>query len=246
METPRNQSPSRVDWPAVERDFRTGKFTTRELGGKYGCSHAAVGQRARKEGWKQDLAQAVRQATSAILVEGVVVPKAVHAQVSRAVSKEAKRQAASTFQTTQETILAAAEVNKSVILCHRDDIKRAREAAMGLLEEVRMSGLTDADRVVLLRVLADDEDADAETMLAARAAIVKLTSLPVRVTGVKALADALTKLQAAERVAFGLDDKGEKDPAAPLDQALGKFIAAIQTAEQGRAPVVRQPLRAVA
>jgi hypothetical protein len=32
----------KTDWAAVERDFRTGKWTSQELGDKYGVSRQAV------------------------------------------------------------------------------------------------------------------------------------------------------------------------------------------------------------
>ena len=41
-----------------------------------------------------------------------------------------------------------------------------------------------------------------------------------RISGIKALADAITKLHTAERTAFDLEDKGERD-ADPLTELLG-------------------------
>ena len=51
----------RVDWEAVERDYRAGVLTLREIGERYDCSHVAITKRAKKEGWVRDLAPKIRE-----------------------------------------------------------------------------------------------------------------------------------------------------------------------------------------
>ena len=69
---PEPGAPARVrpDWQAVERDYRTGKFTLRELEHKHGAANSTIARRAAREGWSQDLSAAVRQATNAKLIAG--------------------------------------------------------------------------------------------------------------------------------------------------------------------------------
>lgn len=50
------------DWEAIERDYRSGQFTDRELGEKYGITHAAVQKWAKREGWQK--ASAPRRASA--------------------------------------------------------------------------------------------------------------------------------------------------------------------------------------
>lgn len=92
----------RVDWDAVERDFRTAKFTLRELGAKYGVSHAAIGKKSRDNAWQQDLTEQIRQATNTKLTAELV---------SSEVDKS--------FHAISNTVQAAAEVNTRIILSHR-------------------------------------------------------------------------------------------------------------------------------
>jgi len=40
-----------IDWEAVERDYRAGTLSLRELSRKHGCSHSAIANRAGREGW---------------------------------------------------------------------------------------------------------------------------------------------------------------------------------------------------
>lgn len=92
----------KVDWDAVERDYRTGKFTLRELEAKHGVDNAQIARRKKKEGWAQDLTEAVRQATNARLMTEIVSKEVSAAQ-----------------QSVSTAVLAVAEVNAQVILRHR-------------------------------------------------------------------------------------------------------------------------------
>lgn len=118
----------RTDWDAVERDYRTGKFTLRELAAKYELTHSAIGQKARKLGWTADLTQAIRQATNAKLIAEVV-------------SKEVS----SATQSVSTVVLAAAEINKQIILGHRNQIAQVRATVESARDKVLALGSSVAD-----------------------------------------------------------------------------------------------------
>ena len=101
----------RLDWEAIERDYRTGQFSLKELERKHGAGFADISRRAKKEGWTKDLREAVKQATSA----------AVIAETTKGIAKAITKNVA---ENTKNVVLAAAEVNRQVILGHLD---RARE-----------------------------------------------------------------------------------------------------------------------
>jgi hypothetical protein len=102
----------RVDWEAVERDYRATQMTLRELGTKHGCDHSAIKRKADKLQWSRDLGSAVRQATNAALIESTVTSVANKAQ-----------------QGVTNAVLAAAEVNKQIILSHRDRLRQMQADA---------------------------------------------------------------------------------------------------------------------
>lgn len=189
---------NRVDWEAVERDYRTGKFTETELADKHGASRSAVNKHALKYGWVKDLRTEIHQATNAKLVAEMVAKEVA----------EGGRKVA-------DTVLAAAEINTRVILGHRTDIQATRDVAAGMLHELSTASLLAEDMEILSQVLAGS-GAEPVDEARARVAVQKALSITTRIQGVKALADTFDKLQLAERRAFSLDDKGAKDPDAGL------------------------------
>lgn len=49
-----------TDWEAVERDYRAGLLSVREIGLAHGVSHTAINKRAKKHGWDRDLKGKIR------------------------------------------------------------------------------------------------------------------------------------------------------------------------------------------
>jgi hypothetical protein len=103
---------ARVDWDAVERDYRAGSFTLRELASKYGCSHQAIAKQAKAGGWTQDLTKAVRAATNARLIQ-----------------EQVAKQVAASGQAVANAVISVAEANTQIILKHRRRLDRLNEDA---------------------------------------------------------------------------------------------------------------------
>lgn len=155
------KAPARADWEAVERDYRTGQLTLRELQAKHGPPYATIGQRAKREGWTQDLRVAVRKATNAALIEELTT------QATRGAT-----------QSHTNTVLAAAEANKQVILGHRK----------------RLAVLT-----------ADAEWARAK-LVALGGTVADVKEAAVVVAALESLSRLTKNVIAGEREAYALDD----------------------------------------
>lgn len=182
----------KTDWDAIERDYRTGKFTLRELESKHGVSYAQISRKAKEQAWTKDLRDVIKQATNAALLRESVT--------------KAQKDAT-------ETVVVAAEVNKQVILGHRSDIRAVRDLAADLLGELSQAKMLAEEQELLAEILAGGEDADPTKLANARNAVRKAMDVHSRITSVKALAEAFTKVQALERQAFDLDSAppGEDD-----------------------------------
>jgi hypothetical protein len=119
-----------IDWDVIEREFRAGQLSVREIARQYAkshgrsISHTAIQKHAEKYGWTQNLAPQVRQQAEAALVADAVV--------SEVANKVAKANA-------RETVNAAAERVVELVRQHRRDLAadNARVARLaGKLEEL--------------------------------------------------------------------------------------------------------------
>lgn len=194
----------RADWEAVHRDYRTGKWTLRELSAKHNVSDAEISRHSKKHGWTKDLREVIKQATDAAVLSELVT---------------------GSQNSVTETILIAAEVNKQVILTHRGDLRDLRASAASLLHELTVASLLAEDQEILAQVLAGS-GAEPVDEARARAAVQKALNIGNRISSIKALADTFDKLHTGERRAFGIAEVEEETPARAQKRVLLEFIDA--------------------
>lgn len=185
-----NQQRRRVDWDAVERDYRTDTLTLRELADKHGVAHTTISRRAEREGWQKDLTEAIRQATNTRLINETVQQKCTTAH-----------------QNATDTVLVAAEVNTQVILRHRTGLGRLtaiKEKLLGQIEQA-VEQMPDLAEVIEMVRQPDDNGIDR-----ANDALRKAMGRGALVDDLKKLAEVDERVRKGEREAFGLDDEGAK------------------------------------
>lgn len=175
----------RHDWEAIERDYRTGKFTLRELEAKHGPSYAEISRRSKREGWTKDLRDIINQATSAAVLRETVT----------AAQKD-----------VTETVIVAAELNKNVILAHREGLKRITGIKQKLLDQIEQAAenLPELEEVVEILRKPDENGNDRMNDMMRRA--MARSSL---VDDLKKLTEVDERVRKGEREAFGLDDEGD-------------------------------------
>ena len=117
-----------TDWDACHRDYRTGKFTQRELADKYGVTHGAVGKKIRELKWEKDLTEEIRTATNARLASALVA-----------------KEVAKGSQEVANTILAAAETNAQLIWKHQKNLSELHEVVEAAKSAVMKAGATVED-----------------------------------------------------------------------------------------------------
>lgn len=175
-----------IDWEAIERDFRAGILSLREMSKQYGVSHVAIKKRADKFGWDRDLSGKIKAKAEALVN-------------SREVNTEVNAQSA---VNERAVIEANAEVIAQVRISHRRDISRSRKLVIKLLEELELQ----TDNRELYEKLGemmrreDDKGMDKLNDL-----YNKVISLAGRTKTMKDLADSLKTLVALERQAYNLD-----------------------------------------
>lgn len=192
-----------VDWEAIERAFRAGLLSLREIGRKHGVSDTAIRKRAAAQQWERDLTARVQEA---------VRSKAVRAAVRN-----------SDARTEAEIVEEYGNIGAAVLDHQRTDIKAARKIVAQLLAEVGET--SDQVREIEETIRADTAN---DESAARRSAMMKAVALPTRAATVRDLSQALRHLIGLERQAFNLDGDGR--PASPLEGLSVHELAALERA----------------
>lgn len=111
---------SEIDWDAIERDYRAGIKTIREIAAEHNITHGYVNKRAKQYDWGRDLSARIKQKADELVSKSIVAAK-----VSKA--------------TEQEIIQTVAELQAAVLLNERADITRLSVIAEKLEEELESS-----------------------------------------------------------------------------------------------------------
>lgn len=181
-----NGKRKKVDWDAAERDFRTGKFTHRELATKYGVSHAAIGKQAREHQWQQDLTEEIRQATNSVLVRDLVA-----------------KEVAAGVQEVSKTVLIAAETNAQVIRSHRTGLNRITRVKDALLDQIEQTAMQMPEIAEIIEMARNPDDNGNDKL---NDALRKAMSRSALVDDLKKLAEIDERVRKGEREAFGISD----------------------------------------
>lgn len=186
MAAPRGKD---LDWQAIEKDYRSGLMTDRQIAAKYGTTHRTIGLRADRDGWEQDLhAKIIAKAQNELS----------KAELSVELS-ENKRIA------DKQLVDAGAEAIKNALLDHRKDIRRNRSLANKLLEELESQCESPEEFSKLAEMMASGDESKLNELYR------KAISLPSRIDGAKKLAETLRVTVALEREAYSMDKGNSAD-----------------------------------
>lgn len=207
----------RTDWEAVERDYRTGRFTLRELEAQHGVSYASISRKANEFGWSKDLREVIKQATDAAVLRETVT------QAQKDVT---------------DTVLVAAEVNKQVILAHRHGLQELTSVKRTLLDQIAQASELMPDLAEVIEMVRKPDDNGIDR---ANDALRKAMSRSALVDDLKKLADVDEKVRKGEREAFGLDLDPDKQPLADDSKKLSDVELALRVANLMAKTQVKKP-----
>lgn len=194
MSTPK-ESTKHTDWEAIERDYRAGILSVREIAASQGLTHGAINKRAKRDGWTRDLKAKIQAKADALVSK-----------------REVSTQVSTERLATEKTIIEANALRiADVRMAHRTDISRGRRLALAMLEELEQeTGSIELFRELgdLLRA-EDDKGQDKRNDL-----YQKVISSAGRIDSMKKLAETMKTLIGLEREAYGINDN--EIPANPL------------------------------
>lgn len=195
------------DWEAIERAYRAGVLSVREIAASCGVSHTAIQKRAKANGWERDLKAKIKAKA-----DSLVAKREVATQV-----------ASKSVETEREIIQVNAEVIANIRMAHRGDISRCRNLTNKLLDE--LESLTDEQGTIksLIKQFKEGEYEDGEAMADMLALANKIGALPSRTKTMKELAETLKTLVALERQAYDLDTKSGGNDADELSKMMDEL-----------------------
>lgn len=176
------------DWEAIESAYRAGVLSLREIASQHGISEGAIRKRAKRDDWSRDISAKVKERADD-LVRKAEVRKQVRAE--SALSERV-------------LIESTAEAIANVRMEHRGDIRRARELANLLFEELSV----DCTDIEMMKKLGEfmfkpDEKTGRDKL---NEIYQKTISLPSRVKSMKDLSDTLKTLIGLEREAYSIKE----------------------------------------
>lgn len=202
------------DWERIEADYRAGIKTLREIGLEQGISHAAIAQKAKRSGWERDLREKIAAKAEALVTK---------AAVTSLVTNE------------RAVVEANAEAVAGVAIRHREDFKALRDTAMAMLEDLIANGRHKEMLQKLTDILANSAETETE-----RSQLYKMLATAAGVQGrigsIKALAETITKLSDAERVAWKLDKGADQTTREMSDLEVASKLAHFVDVGRRRAP----------
>jgi len=110
----------RIDWEVIERDFRAGILTFREISTKHNISTSTLNVNAKKFGWVRDLTEAINKRTQQKISE---------IDIRHIIEQNATESAQKTIQTAQDAIELAANIKTDIVIKHRSIVKEGLENA---------------------------------------------------------------------------------------------------------------------
>lgn len=211
----RRSKENAIDWDAIEKAFRLGTKSNKQLAEQFGVQPSSIGRRAEKYGWVVDKAEEVDAVRNSLLIQaasGKANPNATPSALD---------------------IKAAGQVAADVVLAHRSDIGRTRGLFQSLLGEVETATLEKGSFEMVvdqLRKLMGSKDDEAfkaalgEKIYDLIISMQKLTSVHGRIDAAKKLTEILEKVVRMEREAFGIDTTADK-PAFEYEALMKKVHA---------------------
>lgn len=177
--------PDKVDWEAIEREYRAGQLSVREIGRQHSIPESTIRKKAKAEGWSRDLTERVKEA--------------VRSELVRSEGAEAMREGC--VQEEKEIVKAAAARTIKLVQIHRADAKMQRQILADLIGELkaRLSVIKEVRKV----------EVSEETGKPLCLSPFTLDELKDTSAISRNASTALKNLVTIERQAYGLDVKGD-------------------------------------
>lgn len=200
-----------VDWELIERHYRAGIKTLRQIGEEYGTSHVSIQKRAKKFGWTRSLTEKIQQKAQELVTKQAVTKAGTNQQLL----------------TDSQTVQAYSEIVANVEMTQRSDLDMALNLSRSQM--VELTALSRPDIQIALEQLGEMMDTSGKTddgrviVDKANELYRYIISLPGRVKMAKEIAAAHGVYIPIQRKVFKLDgdEKSNKSAYEDMLKAVG-------------------------
>ena len=116
-----------IDWDAIERDYRAGIKTLREIAIEHGITHGAINNHRKEHEWIRDLSARIKLKAAQLVS---------NALLSKEMSKQSKL-------SESDIIKSSAELQAGAILQESEEIKRLSSIAETFEEELKLISMNE-------------------------------------------------------------------------------------------------------
>lgn len=225
-----------VDWEFIEREYKLGQLSIRNIGKIAGIDAGAIVKRAARLEWQRDLSAKVRTAVKTTLVLQPAATQSATLPSSATKTMVLDRRLAPvpppmTAEDEQRAVEIAAARAVEVIRSHRGILSDGLKVARTLIDAMLDECMDDHDAAIVAETGGDNAELTS-LQEHQRFRMRKAVSIPARATALREVANSLGRLIPLERRAFNLDaepdpenDKPREDPqtAAKLQQIYDKL-----------------------
>lgn len=200
----------KTDWEAIEKLFRAGVLSIREIAKQHGITDKAIRNKAKNEGWLRDLTKKVQEQVRSELVRTQV----------------RTGNAADQLRTERDIVDAAAATVVHVVREHRRDISTGRGIVNLLMSQLVdvVGQRNDFEELI-------DQECAADKTTERRTKLMKAVSIPAHAGTVRDLSVAMKNLVYLERQAFNIADGAEPPPPElPLAERVDEGFAELKAA----------------
>ncbi|WJN61350.1 hypothetical protein OH686_21615 [Pseudomonas sp. SO81] len=201
MEADKVTSKKKIDWEAIERDYRVGQLSLRAIATKHDTTPGAISKKAKARGWTQDASQEVRERTRAGLLT------APRKEQEQAETGNGNSVSSAGNAPTPEDIEVAVQTNLQVISRHRRDIAKGHGLVNLLFGQLEQAA---TNREEVEDAICEETKNDETTRR--RSQMLKLVSLASHAGVLRDLSTALKNLVPLERQAYNLDEQEHEEP----------------------------------
>lgn len=185
-----------TDWEKVEKLYRAGQLSVREIARQHSISDGAIRKKAKSLGWERDLTDKVREKVRNELVRTKV-------RTDDPI-------------TEKEIVEQAASIGVSVVHGHQKRIGKA-QALTDLLIDQLESAITSRSKIE--DDIEDETREDSTTQR--RNAMLKAIALPTHAQALQSIANSMKTFVGLERQAFNIDDNDSGD--SPVEEFLNEI-----------------------